>query len=114
MDPQFFENHLIVPVPMPESRIVNSNSVEFLQHWSYVLFCAFNNLDIHLVDIEHTKCNTPINNAIFSNRDHSIKVIFSGPAYLDWYEEWESNIIVQEIFGHKIIKFHCPVYGHEN
>ena len=79
-----------------------------------MLFCQLNNLNLDLVDNEHTACNTALYNDIINNKDNNIKVIFSGPAYLDWYGEWETNIIVQELTWQKFLKFHCPVCGHEN
>ena len=114
MDVEYYSNNLILPVPIPEIKISTLTPSDFLQHWSYVLYCHFNEYNLHLVESLHTVCDTDTNSDIFNNRDNNIKVIFSAPLYLNWYEDWERNIVVNELDGQQFLRFHCPVCGHEN
>ena len=109
----YLKQHVILPVDIPNNKIVTSKMSDLVKHWAYVLFCYFNEYDLHLVDSSHTGCESD-NSDYFNNKDTVIKVIYCAPPFLDLYEEWEEAIIIQELGGPRVLKLHCPVCGTEN
>ena len=98
----------------PESQIITNNFNQFLAHWSLVLYCCDNDIELHIIDIEHlTQCNHVASDIAFENRHQTFKTIFSGRFFINMYKEWEDNIIV-ELYGIRRIDFCCPLCGLEN
>ena len=104
----------IDPVQIPQERLITTNLTTFYEHWSYVLYCSENNIELYIVESKHIECDNQANSLIFSNRHPNRKVIRCGQPFLNIFSEWEEEVLVVAIGAARFLNYACPICGKEN